>query len=459
VKLRTVDYLSPEDVAMLQALYSRSAESVDRHLEKVAETGSGKFMDSYYVGYGHKSIADCGSTTMFIEGVSLLAAKAVQDWPLYSGQETSTRYIDMGSQPIIDPIATYDSAVIIQCWMDFYRDNQKRVAQTVRERYPRRVDEKEESYERAVKARTFDILRGFLPAGITTQLSWHTNLRQAADHLIGLSHHPLGELRELAVGLTSMLDSKYPSSGFKKHLAMVSGIGNKRDVTDIPRAAWEARVGYELAYSTNIGINRAADEVGDAMLHMFRENIGAPADARAAQFADILKTRPRGCVLPHFMSDLGRGAFEFLLDFGSFRDIQRHRNGVCRMPLLDTYHGFELWYLDQLDDELRDEARGLIERQEMRLTRLTNHGCSDFDRQYYVALGYRVPTIVNYALPALIYVIELRSSKTVHPTLRRKVLQIARAFKNNWPDIALHVDEDPDDWDVRRGEQTITKKG
>jgi len=50
VKLRIVDDLNPEDLAMLQALYSRSAESVDVHLEKVKSTGSGKFMEKYYVG-------------------------------------------------------------------------------------------------------------------------------------------------------------------------------------------------------------------------------------------------------------------------------------------------------------------------------------------------------------------------------------------------------------------------
>ena len=40
----------PEASAMLQALYSRSAESVERHVEKVRERGSAKFMESYYVG-------------------------------------------------------------------------------------------------------------------------------------------------------------------------------------------------------------------------------------------------------------------------------------------------------------------------------------------------------------------------------------------------------------------------
>ena len=103
-KIKIIDELLPEDVAMLQALYSRSPASVDSHLDKVEEVGSGKFMDRYYVGYGHRSIGDCGTTTMFIEGVTMLTAKAIQDWPLYSGQESSTRYMDFSTAEFNDPV-------------------------------------------------------------------------------------------------------------------------------------------------------------------------------------------------------------------------------------------------------------------------------------------------------------------------------------------------------------------
>ena len=106
MKVFIYDEFNPEDTAMMQALYSRSAASVVEHAEKVKQSGSGKFMEKYYVGYGHASIADCGSTTIFIEGVSMLVAKAIQDWPLYSGQETSSRYIDMSKQAIVDPVGT-----------------------------------------------------------------------------------------------------------------------------------------------------------------------------------------------------------------------------------------------------------------------------------------------------------------------------------------------------------------
>src|SRR5580700_6467897 len=196
-KLMIVDDLNPEDAAMLQALYSRSADSAEVHLDKVKKSGSSRFFENYVVGYGHKSIADCGTTTLFIEGVSLLAAKAVQDWPLYSGQETSTRYIDMGKQKIIDPVGTPESRAILDAWMDFYSSNQGRVSEILVQRYPKRDGEKDETYARAIKARTFDVLRGFLPAGITTQLSWHTNLRQASDHLVSLVNLPAAEIADL----------------------------------------------------------------------------------------------------------------------------------------------------------------------------------------------------------------------------------------------------------------------
>ena len=44
------DEFNPEDNAMLQALYSRSPKSVTEHVEKVRASGSGKFMEQFYVG-------------------------------------------------------------------------------------------------------------------------------------------------------------------------------------------------------------------------------------------------------------------------------------------------------------------------------------------------------------------------------------------------------------------------
>lgn len=437
-KLMVVDDLPPEDGAMLQALYSRSAESAETHLEKVRASGSGKFMSSFYVGYGHKSIADCGSTTMFIENVSLLAAKAIQDWPLYSGQETSTRYIDMSKQRIVDPVGTMASALVLRAWTDFYTKSQTAVAEYVRARYPRKEDEKEDVYERAVKARVFDVLRGFLPAGICTQLSWHTNIRQAGDHLVWLTKHPVGEVRDIAFSLRKLLGEQYPSSGAGLNLASMSGESNRDRQAAEARERWEAEASLGLTYFTS----------DDDETELRMQTTVPPLTGL------YVRDRPRGSVLPHSMSALGQIRFAFGLDFGSFRDLQRHRNGVVRMPLLTMKHGFEEWYLKELGSR-EEEGRALVASQRKEIENLTGNA---YDRQFYIPLGFIVPAHVTWGLPAAVYVMELRSGKHVHPTLRARVHQMVRAFKREYPQVALHVDMDADDWTVRRGQQTITVK-
>lgn len=429
MKVFIYDEFNPQDIAMMQALYSRSAESVEKHVEKVRASGSGKFMERFYVGYGHSSIADCGSTTIFLEGVSMLVAKAIEDWPLFSGQETSSRYIDMGQQLLVDPVGTTESKKILDKWMHFYRSNQQAVEAHLRNRYPKKPDEDEIAYGKAIKARAFDTLRGFLPAGVTTQFSWHTNLRQAYDHLALLNHHPLKEVRKAAEGILTTLREKYPSSFSHK----IYPDTEKYRSLIIKKFSYfgEKKLSKDFSYKTTV----------------------SPAELK--EYSSILKTRPDKTNLPLFLADLGLNTFEFYLDFGSFRDLQRHRNGVCRMPLLTTKFGFNEWYLNELPESVRKEALILIKEQKAAISKLK---APKEDLQYYMAMGFNVVCKVSYGLPAALYVTELRSGKMVHPTLRAIAHKMAGTLKKKFPVLVIHADISPNDWDVRRGMQDIKRK-
>jgi len=423
------DEYGPEDVAMMQALYSRSAESVERHVEKVAKTGSGRFMERFYVGYGHSSIADCGSTTLFIEGVSMLCAKAIEDWPLYSGQETSTRYIDMSRQPMVDPVDTEASRTILNRWHSFYISSFPALETHLRAKYPRGVDEDGNLYDKAIRARSFDVLRGFLPSGITTQLSWHTNLRQAWDKISLLRHHPLSEVRDTAENMLVKLSARYPHS-FS-----------------------HGRYPEQDAYREDIlGPDTYFDP--DAFSEEFSAKTTIDGDALSS-YRDILAKRPKMTNLPQYLRALGTFTFGFLLDFGSYRDLQRHRAGIHHMPLLSTRYGFHPWYLEQLPNGLRAQAEHLISEQTDAIRALD---ASPEEKQYLTAMGFRVPLRYAFDLPGLVYLVELRSGKTVHPTLRLVAWRMADELSRRFPDVALHVDRDRDDWDIRRGGQDITER-
>jgi thymidylate synthase ThyX len=429
-----IDDLAPEDNAMLQALYSRSPASVQSHLERVRESDSGAFMSRYYVGYNHKSIADCGSTSIFIEGISLLAAKAIQDNPLYSGQESSTRYIDFSKQPIDDPIGTPESELIQREWMNFYLTRQEPLAAHIRRMHPRQEGEDEKVYERAVQARVFDILRGFLPAGATTNVAWHTNLRQAYDKLSSLIVHPDKTIANIAEMIAERLSCKYPNSKFD-HLTSPARYAERK---------------YQRYCMARYAYSDASWHGGDRV-----EMIMPFTDVQMNEYHEVFQARPRGAELPRVLDGLGVIESKFRLDFGSFRDLQRHRNGLIRMPLLSTDHGFCSWYLDQMPADMEDDARVLLYRQTKRIEELD---ARRRDKQYYCALGYNVVCEVQQSLPAFVYRVELRSSKTVHPTLRRCVLEEVRQFRERYPNVPLHVDDSLDYWTIRRGEQTIEER-
>ncbi len=429
-KIFIYDEFNPEDTAMMQALYSRSPKSVEEHVDKVKQSGSGKFMSTFYVGYGHASIADCGSTTIFIENISILADKAIQDWPLYSGQETSTRYIDMATRTIIDPLNNEISHGILKRWMDFYVSGQERLKPFLIEKYPRREEEDENVYLKAIAARGFDIMRGFLPAGITTQLSRHTNLRQAWDKLALLRHHPLPEMRTIADDILNKLKSKYENS-FSHPL--------------YPEQE-------EYRAETNKKYSFFAPENVDPKSFSFKHNIDRE---ELKKYSEILESRPIKTNLPYFLGDLGSCIFEFVLDYGSFRDIQRHRSAIARMPLLTTKLGFQAWYLEQLPADLRHEALTLIEEQKQLIDNLP---IEDEIKQYYIAMGFNVFCHITNPIPSAVYVTELRSNKTVHPSLRRIAHSMYHSLRENLPEIKLYCDLDLDDWDVRRGLHDITNK-
>jgi thymidylate synthase ThyX len=436
VKIKIVDDQKPEDLAMLQALYSRSPASVDDHLKKVGNAGSGNFMDKFYIGYGHKSIGDCGTTTIFIEGVTMLTAKAFQDWPLYSGQEASTRYMDFSEAVFSDPLEKTGSVKgreIQERWRGFYLGAGPVVKEHIRKRYPINKGEDKKTYDRAVNARSFDILRSFLPAGAATNLSWHTNLRQAGDHLASLKLHPDPNVVEVANRVWDELIEKYPNS-FK----------NRSDQE-------EYRSEVMRNHHFLVADSGYPDYSSDKALVTCSFN----QHSMEASDIDILKQRTRGIGAPRYLADLGNIQSTFALDFGSYRDLQRHRNGTIRMPLLTTGLGFNSWYLDQLPTELRKRAVALIATQSESIDSLE---CDPFVRQNYIAMGFNVPCKVTQNLPAFMYRIELRSSKSVHPSLRRIVHGEIKQFRSLFPDVPIYVDEDQDSWTIRRGSQTIEEK-
>lgn len=457
------DDIHPEDNAMLQALYSRSPASVVTHLDRVKASGSGKFMDSYYVGYGHASIGDCGTTTLFLENWSMLAAKAIQNTPLYSGQEASTRYLDFSQQPILDPFGTEETTAIQTRWMDLYNQYMPVMKQAIAAERPyNTADYKSEKvWESAVAARAFDTLRSLLPVGCTTLLSWTTNLRQARDHLMKLKSHPLPEVQTLAKQTFDALKAKYPHSFNGTEL-------DDGDTRYTPRHAYEQKhafADHSQTWDTVVQRHQLTETEQDTVANdglVIRTNhldiAGLQRDCAAA-----LADRPQGSNLPQHLKAYGTVDMVFQIDFGSFRDLQRHRGGAMMhvTPQIDNALGFNGWYMGEFERLLPNHGAKLkqaINQQLEALAALEAKGLPAQQLQYLYPMGMNGAATLSYTLPQLMYVAELRSQKTVHPSLRPLAQKMAKWAQQTFPGMACYADYEEDGWTAKRGEQDIKAK-
>ena len=439
------DGLTGENLAMLQAVYSRSAASVTEHLERVRSKGSDNFMSTYYLNYGHQSIGDCATETVFIEDISFLAAKALQDSPLYNGQESSTRYIDFRTRPFVDPIGTDLSAEVLEGWRSIYIAVYDAVKADLEDKYFQAMQGSEEISKvqaNAIHAKACDVARGFLPLGGTTQLAYSTTLRQFGDRLALLDAHPLTEVRTIAAEVRSQLRAQHPSS-FKA-------------VDYAERQNFYAQTVLDLHYSRISDFDSLDPK--DANPDYF--NVGKALNKSLLNKlpSSLYKNRPAKTDLPRMLASLGSMSFEFWMDYGSFRDIQRHRNGFCPIPLVEGKLRLHLWYLAQIPYQIRNHVEKLLTRQQELFEKfqVKTLGLSLAELQYYYPLAQLVPVRLIYDVPQIAYVSELRSSKHVHPTCRVVALRMGAAFGKELPEIPLHLDtSDLDAFNLDRGTQTF----
>ncbi len=456
-----IDDQHPEDIAMLQALYSRSPASVTTHLEKLKKTGSGKFMDQYYVGYGHASIGDCGTTTIFLEQVSMLFAKAVQDHPLYNGQEASTRYLDFSKQRVLDPYDNPHSQALQSRWMEIYNRVLPLLCEGLKKRYPFDAAsyKNEKIWENALFARAFDVARALLPIGTTTLLSWTTSLRASRDHLRRLKHHPLPEIRDGARAVLAELLKKYPHSFDGKEL------DDKNDPAQAYGSTF-ARRNFFVSADDIVRQFSVQPEELDLLKSgqlVVRKN-ALDLEGLRKNESDLLRARPAYNPLPWRLEAYGRYNFIFLLDFGSFRDLHRHRNGVCQVPLIDGHYGLNPWYVSQFKEHLAASDYAQLEEdiasQFAAISDLSAKGVDVVPAlsQYLYPMGTQALVHASYSVPETVYVGELRSAKTVHPSLRPVAQGMLRILETDLPGSALYGDRDIECWSARRGEQTIASK-
>jgi hypothetical protein len=134
--------------------------------------------------------------------------------------------------------------------------------------------------------------------------------------------------------------------------------------------------------------------------------------------------------------------FDVLVDYGAFRDLQRHRMLTIEWQPLSPRHGYEV------PVAMRDA--GLDERFEHAMARSASlHdallGEHPLEAPYAVSLAYRIRFVMQMNAREAMHVLELRSSPQGHPSYRQVCQEMHRLIAERAGHRALaaamsHVD-------------------
>src|ERR687891_287702 len=170
-----------------------------------------------FIGYGDDSIAQVGGAHLACEWVSNVLTKQLQRGRLAAYLEQSTRYIPY-DRPLPDGGDRYYSddelgsryRETMDELFGIYSRSLETVQAWAEEKWPR-SDEPEAAWQRSIKAKALDLLRGLLPASTLSHVGIFASGQAYEQLLLRMMASPLPEARQFATMILEELKKVMPS--------------------------------------------------------------------------------------------------------------------------------------------------------------------------------------------------------------------------------------------------------
>lgn len=493
--------LPEEVIAVLFAYYSRSRDSLRRNLLRLLDEGdldlagdSGAvtvqldegggdrlakarekakaFHEKWVVGYGHGSVAEHGCVHLALENVSIIASKLIEDCRLASYTEKSTRYVAFDASKMYYPPALENNAVYrstIEALLDAYTGWTEDIVDQIKARVPRTEKQTERGYDTACRASAFDVLRYLLPSATFTNIGLTLNARSLENMITKLLSQPLPEGRAIGEAIKREAQHIVPT------LLKYADHNPYRDETDaaidsLARKAAPTPLKGPGGYNGNFTVY--VGEAGKAVI------VDADPDAddrliasilygHVRQSADELMSTVRSMdrpakekIVDEYLCRRGKHdapgralervycTIEMTMDYGAYRDIQRHRMATQSTQGPSPYFGFAM------PPEI--ERFGYTERYQQLMQRCgqayDSLSQAGFEREavYLLPLATRMRALFTWNLREVTHFVELRSSRQGHPSYRHIAQEVYRAVEQAYPLIARYIRPNMKNYDLTR---------
>lgn len=412
--------LDPAVQATVLAKYSRSPLSAKEILSSMTAEESNKFHDKWVVGYGHSSVAELATVPVCIEGLSIVASKIVETAQRGAYSEKSTRYQRFSSESFVTPPG--GSATMKAFASKLYETYDRLHAPMVRRCaiLMGRDPNDPKSLDRVVQARAFDNLRYLLPAGTGTNVACVLNFRDARDLISNMLGHSNPEARQIGQQMLDVVSEVSPA--LMRHAKAntfeprVQSLGPVSEQFDPEHPNWCVDLTTRL-----IGTRVEKD-----FARMVEQRYGMDW----GMFCKHMAARPEHSEVPDAFKTVTL-TFDLMMDFGAFRDLQRHRRCEQFVEPLTAQYGY-LVPDDIAGSELEPEYTAAMDY----VTTYDDEAAYDADlAQYVIPLGYLHRSSFQLTLKELYYMVELRTTPKGHISYRRVAHKMYELAKDELPEL------------------------
>lgn len=458
--------LSRRDGSLLSCILDEfaDADDADALLERVV------------TGYGDDSVANLSSPHVVVESISNLATKQVEWSRLASYLEQSTRYIFYFTKQADGTYRYYRPknlpAELLAKYVeymdnifDLYAATVKEMTEYIRAQNPRpNKDEDPSGYAAwpgATRAQACDAVRTMLPAATLSTVGIHASALTFDNIVKHLWAEPLPEMNELGTNILNAVRQVAPVffQRTDKPDRGLTDVAYRRETREaVAEIAPITLMNDGTAYSQQVEVNVLdywpRDEA-DFLAHLFFATSDLSLSDLRADFSairassndkdwakfvaeriqtycgDRLNRRHK----PSRALEASAVEIEIVGDYGTFRDLQRHRMvSAFEWQRLSTNYGYDVPQLvidAQLESQFRQAFTASAELYEM----LVDDGYRD-EAQYAVCMGYRMRYSFVANARELFHLLELRTSPQGHPGYRAICNEIYRQLADIWPNIA-----------------------
>jgi thymidylate synthase ThyX len=399
--------------------------------------------EKIFTEYGDDSVAQLGGVHLACEQASNVLTKVLEWGRLMAYLEQSTRYVaydarlggryryhrdpavlasPLGTRYVSDLDHLFDTyRALVPVMGDFYRA-----------RHPKEKGDSDFVYRQAIKATSFDALRGLLPAAALSNVGIYGTGQGYELLLLRMRGHPLPEARAYAELMVGELRKVIPS--FLTRLDRPDRGGEwagylSRTGRDAASVADRLFAGVEPESRPAVTLvdfePDAEDKLLAAMLYPY---LDLPDDQILARVR-TMSAEERRAVADAYVGDRvnrrhkpGRALehasyrFDVLSDYGAFRDLQRHRMLTIQWQPLTPRHGYVM------SQDVADAGVGAEYEEAMARSAALHEAMEGpFPAQaaYAVALAYRVRYSMALNAREALHMLELRTGPAGHPSYRR----------------------------------------